>query len=313
MRTSQSLRILILVSLWAFCLNHPALIAAEDTQQKTIEQLSSTQRKTAILDIVRQGNWDAAQDFALKWTAIDQESSYPPFVIDVAVQIKGEEGKLRRGEYDFPYSDRKAMQEIADWARAAAVDDPKNVHFAVLTAMAYSPGALHDADMFVELLGKARRLDSSNAFILQALGSGYGAQGKYNEAIEVLKKAIEINPKASGAYTNLGVAYLKKGNQAEALTALKKAVEMNKDDGTAWFNLGSYYAERNQTQAARIPLENAVRIRPKLLEARWNLGGVYFNSGEQSKAVLQLKEMVKIAPNSPMGRQATGMLRQLGE
>lgn len=198
------------------------------------------------------------------------------------------------------------MQEVAKWARTAAVEDPKNVHLATLTAMAYSPAALADADMFVELLGRAQRIDPNNAFVLQALGAGYGAQAKYD-------KAIEMNPKASGAYTNLGVAYLKKGQQTKGLVAMKKAVEVNKNDGFAWFNLGSYYAERNRTREARTPLEKAVELRPKLLEARWNLGGVYFNSGDRAKAVQQLKVMIKIAPSSPMGHQASSMLRQLGE
>ncbi len=311
----QRLQILITTTVLAICLVYQSISAvnAFATQPTTATNSPSEQRKTTIFALIEKGEWDTAQAYAQEWIEADKKAAIPLFVIDVAVQVRGEEDKLRRGEYDFPYSDRATMQEVANWARAAAVANPKNVHLATLTAMAYSPAALADADMFVEFLGRAQRLDSNNAFVLQALGVGYGAQAKYDKAIEVLTKAIEMNPKASGAYTNLGVAYLKKGQQTKGLVAMKKAVEVNENDGMAWFNLGSYYAERNRTGEARIPLEKALELRPKLLEARWNLGGVYFNSGERSRAVQQLKEMIKIAPQSPMGRQASGMLRQLGE
>ena len=311
----QRLQFLIITTVLTICMVYQSINAvnARAKQQTTATNSSSEQRKNAILALIEKGKWDTAQAYAQEWVEGDEKAAIPLFVIDVAVQVRGEEGKLRRSEYDFPYSDRAIMQEVAKWARTAAVEDPKNVHLATLTAMAYSPAALADADMFVELLGRAQRIDPNNAFVLQALGAGYGAQAKYDKAIEVLTKAIEMNPKASGAYTNLGVAYLKKGQQTKGLVAMRKAVEVNENDGFAWFNLGSYYAERNRTREARTPLEKTVELRPKLLEARWNLGGVYFNSGDRAKAVQQLKEMIKIAPNSPMGHQASSMLRQLGE
>ena len=93
----------LMIALSAGLLQQP-IIAAENpaTQPAPATQSSSEQRSSALLSLVEQGKWDAAQTYAQEWAASDAKAAIPLFVIDVAVQVRGEEGKLRRGQYDFP-------------------------------------------------------------------------------------------------------------------------------------------------------------------------------------------------------------------
>ena len=294
------------------CLLGPLCVIEAEPPAAT-SRPSPEDRNCLVLAAIQEGKWGIAQTLAEQWSAADPKAAVPAFVVDVAVQASGKEGKLRRTRYDFPYIDKTAMKDVRTWTRKALQSKPKNANLLILAAMVYSPAGMEDATELVHLFEKAQAAAPDNVFVLVALGSGYGAQGKYDRAIKLLHKATELNPRLSGAYTNLGTAYLKKGDSSRAQTAFRKAVEVNDKDGMAWFNLGSFLIERGQTEDARRDLEKAIKLCPSLLEARWNLGGIYFNSANRAKAAEQLKEMIKIAPESAMGRQASEMLRQLGE
>jgi tetratricopeptide (TPR) repeat protein len=276
-------------------------------------QQSPDSRDSLVLAAIEQGRWDTARQLAEEWVAADPSAAVPAFVVDVSAQARGEEGQLRRTQYDFPYTDNVAMKNVQTWTLKALQREPENANLLVLAGMVYSPLGMEDNTELMRLFEKARAASPDNAFVLTVLGSGYGAQAKYERAIDLLLKATQLNPKSSEAYTNLGTAYLSKGDLTQAQIAFRKAVEVNDQDGMAWFNLGSFLSQHGRPQDAQPDLEKAVALSPKLLEARWNLGGIYFNSGNRAKAVEQLREMIKIAPESAMGRQASGMLRQLGQ
>jgi len=274
---------------------------------------ATEQGKTGILEkLIQDGKWAEAREAAKALRTADATSAIPAYLVDIASDIVDDmAGQL--SQYQFPYSDKKALSEIQAWTETLMKKAPRNPNVLLASAMVYSAKALSDSSKFVDLLEQAKAGSPNDAFILEALGSGYGAQGKYDQAVTTLQRATQISPKSSGAWTNLGVAYLKKGDTEEAVKAFKKAVEANSLDGTALFNLGSYYAERNMNEQARPFLEKAIQWMPQLMEARWNLGGVYFKSGQREKAVQQLKEMIKIAPDSSMGQRAKQMLSRLGE
>jgi tetratricopeptide (TPR) repeat protein len=266
----------------------------------------------ALWGMVKRGAWAEARDAAKRLGTRGANAAVAAYLGDVANIVLDDKATVL-SEYDFPYSDKTALSGVRAWVESLMRGDPTNPNVILASALLYSPKGFPDSSKMVALLEKAKAQAPGNAFVLEALGSGYGAQGEFDQAVAALQSAIKINPKSSGAWTNLGVAYLKKGNTAEAEKALKRAIEVNANDGTAQFNLGSYYAERNMNEQARPILEKAIQCMPKLMEARWNLGGVYFKSGERQKAVEQLKEMIRIAPDSPMGSRAKQMLSRLGE
>ena len=274
---------------------------------------AAEQGNTDILDrLIQDGKWAEAREAAKALKATDATSAILAYVVDIAgIIVDDMSGQL--SQYQFPYSDKRALSEIQAWTATLMNKAPRNPNVLLVSAMVYSPKALWNSSKFVEILEQAKAGAPNDAFILEALGSGYGAQGKYDQALTTLQRATQINPKSSGAWTNLGVAYLKKGDTEEGVKTLEKAIEVNSLDGIALFNLGSYYAERNMNEQARPFLEKAIQCIPQLMEARWNLGGVYFKSGQREKAVQQLKEMIKIAPDSPMGQTAKEMLSRLGE
>lgn len=266
----------------------------------------------ALGGMVKRGAWAEVRDAAKRPGTSGARSAVAAYLGDVASMILDDRAAAV-SEYDFPYSDKTALSGVRTWAENLMRGDPANPNVMIANALLYSPKGFSDSSKFVALLEKAKAQSPGNTFVLESLGSGYGAQGEFDKAVAIIQSAIKINPKSSGAWTNLGVAYLKMGNAAEAEKAFRKAVEANANDGTAQFNLGSYYAERNMNEQARPVLEKAIQCSPKLMEARWNLGGVYFKSGERQKAVGQLKEMIRIAPDSPMGSRAKQMLSRLGE
>lgn len=267
----------------------------------------------ALASAIEHGDWRRAFDLASDWAQREPGSAIAGYVVDIGRDMLDDTNTPARSQYDFPYSDRKAMRDIESWTQSLLKGNPNNPNLIILNAMLFSPKAFADANQLVQLLEKALKSVPNNAFVLNGLGSAYGSQGKFDLAIKTLLKAIEANPKSSGAYTNLGVAFLKKGDTSKAEQSFKKAVEMNKTDPMAWFNLGSFYSERGKIKEAEPALEKAVKLMPKLLEARWNLGGVYYNSGQRSKAIEQLRKIIEIAPDSPMGQQAKQMLNRLGQ
>jgi tetratricopeptide (TPR) repeat protein len=220
---------------------------------------AAEQKKTDLLDeLIQGGKWIEVREAAKALRTAGADSPIPAYVADVASVITHDvAGEI--SQYRFPYSDKKALSDIRVWTERLLKKTPSNPNVLLINAMLYSPKGLANSSTFIELLEKAKAGSPQDAFVLEALGSGYGAQGKYDEAVTALQASITINPKSSGAWANLGVAYLKKGNTAEAQKALKKAVEVNPKDGTALFNLGSYYAERNMNEQARPLLESVKR------------------------------------------------------
>mgnify|MGYP001595901869 CR=1 FL=1 len=265
----------------------------------------------ASVEMIRRGEWESMFKTARELVGHYPNNASVQYVADLAADVLGDHTRVSLTKYDFPYSDNQAMKNVQSWARDLLVNDPENLNLLILNGMLHSPKGDGYIDKFVEYLEQARTIDAKNNFVLEALGSAYGAQGNYNLAVELLNKAIEIKS-TSTANTNIGGAFLKQGKTVEAEKHLKKAVEIDNRDAAALFNLGSYYAEQNLVSEAKPALEKAVELAPKNIEARWNLGGIYFNSGQQSEAVGQLKEIIRIAPNSPMGQQAKQMLSQLG-
>lgn len=275
------------------------------------EKKHTTDSQTAIVDLIRQGEWRSVIERSREVAKKDPNNASMVYIADLIAGVLGDHTQASLTKYDFPFSDVQAMKSLRSWASRLLEDHPINVNFLILNGMLHSPKGDGNTVQFIKYFEKARAIDSKNNFVLEALGSAYGAQGKYRLATQTLEKAIEIKP-TSGAYTNLGVALLKQGKVAAAEKNLKKAVEADPLDAAAWFNLGSYYAERNRVSEAKPALAKAVKLNPKNLEARWNLGGIYFNSGQRSKAIEQLREMVRIAPSSTMGRRAKQMLTQFG-
>lgn len=263
----------------------------------------------ALASAIERGEWRLALEAGTQWTQREPKSAIPVYVVDVATDVLDDWSMPALTQYDFPYSDKKAMRDIEFWVKSLLTQDPDNPNLLVLNAMLCSPKGFADVNQFVRFLEKAVMLAPNNAYILDGLGSGYGAQGKFDLAIETLQKAIAANPKRSSAYTNLGVAFVNKGDVSKGEQLLKKAVEVNKVDAFAWFNLGSFYAERGRTREAKPALEKAIELMPKLLEARWDLGGTYYNLGQCKKAIEQLKKIIQIAHDSAMGQQAKRMLK----
>jgi tetratricopeptide (TPR) repeat protein len=276
------------------------------------EQKGSTDVLKGVVELIYRGEWKSIFVTARELVAHHPNNASLQYVADAAADVLGDHTRTSLTKYDLPYSDDQAMRNVQSWARSLLVNDPKNLNLLILNGMLHSPKGDGDTGKFVEYLEQARAIDAKNNFVLEALGSAYGARGNYVLAVQSLNKAIEIKP-TSTAYTNLGVAFLKQSNTIEAEKYLRKGVELDSNDAAAWFNLGSYYAERNRASEAKPALEKAVELSPKNMDARWNLGGIYFNSGQRSKAVVQLKDMIRIAPGSPLGRQAKQMLSQLGE
>ena len=262
---------------------------------------------------VQSGKWAEARDSAKRQLESGDQRAAEIYVLDVANDVLNQPRKQLLSEYDFPYSDKPALKEVQILVNDLLKSDAANSDVLILSAMLLGPKALNNASEFTAVLEKASKGAPTNAFILTALGSAYGAQGRISLAVETLEKAISLDDNSSSAHANLGVALLKKGETSRAVKEMEKAVQLDETNPTAWFNLGSYHAERNSTAEARKALEKTIELDPKLLEARWNLGGIYFNSGQQAKAVEQLREIIKIGPDSAMGRQASHMLRQLGK
>lgn len=116
-----------------------------------------------------------------------------------------------------------------------------------------------------------------NPEYLTRLGDLYFESNRYEPAIQMYKKALNLAPEDPDTYNDLGLALHYSGKPDIAIETLRKGTEVMPSYQRVWLSLGFVLLSNGRTEEAREALEKAYDI----------------------------------APDTPMGREAQGMLERM--
>ncbi len=169
-----------------------------------------------------------------------------------------------------------------------------------------------NANLAVEKLQQALRLDPNAEEALYLLGNAYTQQGQLPQAEEQFLKALKINGKDADARSNLGVVYYRQGKLPEAEQAFRAALSQKASDADIHYNLGGVLAAENKLDDAVSEFKKAEELNPSLAEPYLGLGSVYKLQGKKAEAIAALQEYLKRSQDATWRSQAEQMLKELG-
>ena len=172
--------------------------------------------------------------------------------------------------------------------------DENNVHtVAQLTTRYQKP---------IELLEKAREIDSSYFFTFYNLGIIYWQLRKYEESESALKRALQIDSTSLLAQLFLGRLYLGENKTKEAKAVLLKGLDNAQSNlGKAVFlnTLQWAYSQEGDLDASNRALLEAIEVDPAYVFPYLNLGNRYLIDKEYQKSERTLLKGLKNIPNWP--------------
>jgi spermidine synthase len=113
-----------------------------------------------------------------------------------------------------------------------------------------------------------------SAATYNALGIGWAAQGRIDQAMEEFIKALALDPDNASTHWHLGAGFASQNRRQEALEHLQRSVQLDPGNGLAQQDLGVLLADAGRWDEAEIHLENALELDPGSDELRKNLAAV---------------------------------------
>jgi Flp pilus assembly protein TadD len=113
-----------------------------------------------------------------------------------------------------------------------------------------------------------------SAATYNALGIGWAAQGRIDEAMGEFMKALALDPDNASTHWHLGAGYASQNRRQEALEHLQRSVQLDPANGLAQQDLGVLLADAGRWDEAEVHLENARELDPDSDEVRRNLAAV---------------------------------------
>jgi tetratricopeptide (TPR) repeat protein len=137
----------------------------------------------------------------------------------------------------------------------------------------------------IEVLKKARRLDSENARILFALGSAYFRQNTYDKAVETLEAGLKVEPEVPGALFDLGNAYYMMGEYSQAIAKYEEAFAINDQFWPAINNIGLVKYEQADVEAALSKWRQSMSIEREAAEPQLAIAVALFAQGKKEQGL----------------------------
>ena len=145
----------------------------------------------------------------------------------------------------------------------------------LLSSGPLAPGALNDAGLIFQKLGK------------------------YERAEEAFLQAIQGTPEPVAALVNLGALRRVLGRPQEAFADLMKALEIDPNSAVGWNNLGMLLRDLRRQPMALSAFKRAVSLAPEWVVPRRNLGVALSEAGDTSQALQEFRAAIELAPGEP--------------
>ncbi len=152
----------------------------------------------------------------------------------------------------------------------------------------------------IDLLEKAKEIDSTYYSTFRNLGAAYFQIKENKKAATALKKAIQLDSLKSLPYYYLGRVYFAQNRAEEGITALQQYIDQATDDGqrAEGYNSISWgYKLKGDIKGEIAALKKAIAFAPSNYKApHTNLAKLYNRLGEYQKAETILLDVLKTRP-----------------
>jgi predicted O-linked N-acetylglucosamine transferase (SPINDLY family) len=145
----------------------------------------------------------------------------------------------------------------------------------------------------------ATTLRPANPAFHNALGEGYRALGRWEDAAGCFREAIRLEPTYAAAHHALGLVVLDQGELAAAVSSFRQALAARPDHERAHLNLGRALQLQGDLEAAAACYAEAIRLKPDYALAHNNLAVVLQAQGRHADAVARLREALRWQPHYP--------------
>ena len=194
----------------------------------------------------------------------------------------------------------------------AAEADPGNADIANSLGLVYRELELFDRSL--SEFKRALELRPGSPQFLNNMGVTYSLMGRWDDAIACFEKAAGDITYATPhfAFLNLGLAYYNKSEYNRAISYYERAIRANPYFTVAYENIGIAHEALGRWDDAREAYEMAILFEPDSADAYLLLGRLHQRLGRDADAADALKKAFDLDPSGPVGREAQGILRQMG-
>ncbi len=136
----------------------------------------------------------------------------------------------------------------------------------------------------------------SQSNVIEKMGDGFVARGKFSDAIDRYRLAFEIDnrrdellTKIGNSFVNQGIALARQGFNAKAKSAFESGIKIEPSASTAHYNMAITLGSEGDTISAIKHYERALILRPEYDEAAEKLAGVYVAERKFADAIRVLR------------------------
>ena len=161
--------------------------------------------------------------------------------------------------------------------------DPDNAD--LLHMMGTAACQLGDADLAIELIGRANRIAPGQSSYLNALGMAYREKRAFGPAIACYMQVLTQDPHNASAFFGMGNAHQGLGQLDAAAAAFRRAISLKPGFYEARFNLANLEKAAGRYQDAIVHYRIVVEQQPDFADAHHNLGSAYYALGQLDEAL----------------------------
>jgi predicted O-linked N-acetylglucosamine transferase (SPINDLY family) len=148
----------------------------------------------------------------------------------------------------------------------------------------------------VDLIGRAIRIDRSQAAFHANLGEAHRQLGALPKAVECFRAAIKLQPELAQAHGMLGGALWAQGHHDEAAAALREALRLKPEDSQARARLGQVLVDQGKFGEAEICFRRVLRTEERSAEAHFHLANVLQSQDKLDLAAVSYRNALALDP-----------------
>ncbi len=194
-------------------------------------------------------------------------------------------GFHQRGEFDVA---RKHYEVLLQ-------KDPD--HFDALQLLGIIEAQHGHTEKAFNLLGRAIKLNQTNAVVWRNFGNVQSELGYFNDSISSYDRSIEIDPTEAETYFVRGNALKGLHRTVDALDSYESAILIKPDYAQAHLNKGVAYRELKELNSALSCYDRCIEIRPNYVEAFCNRGVVLHELKHGERALLSYQQALTLNAN----------------